>query len=94
MIRSLRELWQYRALLWNLTQRELKARYRGSALGFLWTFVNPLLLMSVYALVFGIIQKSTIPNYTYFVFVGSCRGSGSRRRWAPGPAPSVTGETS
>src|SRR5262249_62317061 len=55
MIRNLQELWQYRALLWNLTQRELKARYRGSALGFLWTFVNPLLLMAVYALVFGVI---------------------------------------
>jgi len=70
MIRNLQELWQYRALLWNLTQRELKARYRGSALGFLWTFVNPLLLMAVYALVFGIIQKNNIPFYTYFVFVG------------------------
>ena len=70
MIRNLQELWQYRALLWNLTQRELKARYRGSALGFLWTFVNPLLLMAVYALVFGVIQKSNIPHYTYFVFVG------------------------
>jgi homopolymeric O-antigen transport system permease protein len=70
MIRSLQELWQYRALLWNLTQRELKARYRGSALGFLWTFVNPLLLMGVYGLVFGIIQRNTIPHYTYFIFVG------------------------
>ena len=70
MIRNLRELWQYRALLWNLTQRELKARYRGSGLGFLWTFLNPLLLMAVYALVFGVIQKSNIPHYTYFVFVG------------------------
>ena len=70
MIKNLQELWQYRALLWNLTQRELKARYRGSALGFLWTFVNPLLLMAVYALVFGVIQKSNIPHYTYFVFVG------------------------
>jgi len=70
MIRNFQELWQYRALLWNLTQRELKARYRGSALGFLWTFVNPLLLMSVYGLVFGVIQKQTIPHYTYFVFVG------------------------
>ncbi len=70
MTKSLRELWQYRALLWNLTQRELKARYRGSALGFLWTFVNPLLLMAVYALVFGVIQKSNIPHYTYFLFVG------------------------
>ena len=70
MNRTLRELWQYRALLWNLTQRELKARYRGSGLGFLWTFLNPLLLMAVYALVFGVIQKSNIPHYTYFVFVG------------------------
>jgi lipopolysaccharide transport system permease protein len=70
MIRNFRELWQYRALLWNLTQRELKARYRGSALGFLWTFVNPLLLMAVYGLVFGIIQRSNIPHYTYFIFVG------------------------
>jgi len=70
MIRSFRELWQYRALLWNLTERELKARYRGSGLGFLWTFVNPLLLMAVYGLVFGIIQRSNIPHYTYFIFVG------------------------
>ncbi len=70
MIRNLRELWQYRALLLNLTQRELKARYRGSALGFLWTFVNPMLLMAVYALVFGIIQRSNIPHFTYFIFVG------------------------
>jgi homopolymeric O-antigen transport system permease protein len=70
MIRNLEELWQYRALLWNLTQRELKARYRGSALGFLWTFVNPLLLMGVYALVFGVIQKNSIEHYTYFLFVG------------------------
>ena len=70
MTKSLQELWQYRALLWNLTQRELKARYRGSALGFLWTLVNPLLLMAVYALVFGVIQKNSIPHYTYFLFVG------------------------
>jgi lipopolysaccharide transport system permease protein len=70
MIRNLRELWQYRALLWNLTQRELKARYRGSALGFLWTFLNPLLLMAVYGLVFGVIRHSDIRNYTYFIFVG------------------------
>ena len=70
MIRNLRELYQYRALLWSLTQRELKARYRGSVLGFLWTFLNPPLLMAVYALVFGVIQRSNIPHYTYFIFVG------------------------
>lgn len=70
MIRNLRELYQYRALLWSLTQRELKARYRGSVLGFLWTFLNPTLLMLVYALVFGIYMKNNIPHYTYFMFVG------------------------
>ena len=70
MIRNLRELWQYRGLLLNLTQRELKARYRGSALGFLWTFVNPMLLMAVYAMVFGVIQRNSIPHFTYFIFVG------------------------
>src|SRR5271165_3142287 len=70
MIQNFRELWQYRALLWNLTQRELKARYRGSALGFFWTFLNPLLLMAVYGLVFGVIQRNKIQHYTYFIFVG------------------------
>lgn len=70
MIRNLRELYQYRALLWSLTQRELKARYRGSVLGFFWTFLNPTLLMLVYALVFGIYMKNSIPHYTYFMFVG------------------------
>jgi lipopolysaccharide transport system permease protein len=70
MIRNLRELYQYRALLWSLTLRELKARYRGSVLGFFWTFLNPTLLMLVYTLVFSRNLKQEIPHYTYFVFVG------------------------
>ncbi len=70
MIRNLRELHQYRALLWSLTQRELKARYRGSVLGFLWTFLNPTLLMLVYALVFKFYMRNSMENYTYFMFVG------------------------
>lgn len=70
MIRNLRELYQYRALLWSLTQRDLAARYRGSVLGFLWTFLNPTLLMLVYALIFGKLMKQAIPNYTFFMFVG------------------------
>jgi lipopolysaccharide transport system permease protein len=70
MIRNLRELYQYRALLWSLTQRELKARYRGSVLGFLWTFLNPTLLMLVYALVFDVYMHNAIEHYTYFMFVG------------------------
>lgn len=70
MVRHFRELYQYRGLLLSLVQRELKARYRGSVLGFFWTFLNPTLQMLVYALLFGVILKSDIPNYPYFMFVG------------------------
>lgn len=70
MIRNLRELHQYRALLWSLTLRELKARYRGSVLGFLWTFLNPTLLMLVYALIFSVYMRSSMEYYTYFLFIG------------------------
>jgi lipopolysaccharide transport system permease protein len=69
MLRNLRELYQYRALLWSLTTRELKARYRASVLGFLWTFLNPTLNMMVYALVFGFLLKSGQPAYSYFLFI-------------------------
>jgi lipopolysaccharide transport system permease protein len=70
MVRNLRELYQYRALLWSLTQRELKARYRGSVLGFLWTFLNPTLLMLVYALVFQVYMRQAMRHYLFFMFVG------------------------
>lgn len=49
---------RFRGLLVTLTQRELQARYRGSALGFLWSLVNPLLLTGVYSLVFGWVLTS------------------------------------
>ncbi len=70
MFRNLRELYQYRALLWSLTVRELKARYRASVLGFLWTFLNPTLNMAVYAVVFGYLLKQAQPAYPYFLFIG------------------------
>lgn len=70
MIRHFRELYQYRGLLLSLVQRELKARYRGSMLGFLWTFLNPTLYMLVYVLVFGVFMKNRVENYPYFMFVG------------------------
>ncbi|MFQ5527881.1 MAG: ABC transporter permease [Thermoanaerobaculia bacterium] len=47
-----RRLLQYRSLLYTLVARELKARYRGSFLGFFWSLVNPLLLLAVYSFVF------------------------------------------
>ncbi|MFZ5446903.1 MAG: ABC transporter permease [Myxococcota bacterium] len=70
MIRNLTELYQYRALLLALSMRELKARYRASVLGFLWTFLNPTLNMLVYVLVFGVLMRSAVKNYPYYLFSG------------------------
>jgi lipopolysaccharide transport system permease protein len=70
MFRNLREIYQYRGLLLSLTQRELKARYRNSVLGFLWTFLNPMLQMAVYTLLFSVYMRQKLEAYTYFVFVG------------------------
>ncbi|XXF80647.1 ABC transporter permease [Myxococcaceae bacterium GXIMD 01537] len=70
MLRNFRELYQYRALLLSLVQRELKARYRGSVLGFFWTFLNPTLHMLVYALLFSVYMRQNLKHYTYFMFVG------------------------
>ena len=52
MLANLIRLFRYRGLVRILVARELKARYRGSVLGFFWSFVNPLLLLLVYSFVF------------------------------------------
>ncbi len=70
MKRYLIELIQYRELLWNLTLTELKLRYRNSALGFLWTILNPLFYLLILAIVFSKIMRFQIPNYTIFLFAG------------------------
>lgn len=65
-----RELYRYRVLIEVLIRRELKARYRGTALGFLWSFVNPLVLMGLYVLVFSVYLRVDMPNYPAFVLSG------------------------
>ena len=71
MFKNFKELYQYRALLWALVVRHLATRYRGSALGFLWSILNPLCLMSVYLLVFKYyIRFDQVQNYTVFMFCG------------------------
>jgi homopolymeric O-antigen transport system permease protein len=57
MFRAVAQLFRFRGLLATLTARELKARYRGSVLGFLWSLVNPLLLLAVYTFVFSVVFK-------------------------------------
>ncbi len=81
MIRHFRELYQYRGLLLSLVQRELKARYRGSVLGFFWTFLNPMLHMLVYWLLFDVMSKNQVASTTRSSCSwGCCRGSGSPPR--------------
>jgi ABC-type polysaccharide/polyol phosphate export permease len=70
MIAQLVTLVRYRALIESLVSRELKARYRGSVLGFLWSFVNPLLLLLTYTFVFTIILPNRQPDIQpYFIFL-------------------------
>lgn len=71
MMRNLVELWRYRSLVAALVSRHLNARYRGSILGFIWSFLNPLCLLGVYLLVFKFyIRFSQVEHYTLFMFTG------------------------
>ncbi len=58
MFHNLSQLVRYRPLIQSLVARELKARYRGSVLGFFWSFINPLLLLLVYSFVFSVVLKN------------------------------------
>ena len=70
MAGHLADLYRYRTLIGTLVLRELRARYRGSFLGFLWSFLNPLLLMLVYALVFSVYLRVPMEGYAVFLFSG------------------------
>lgn len=68
-MKLLRELYDYREMIFSLVQRDLKGRYKGSLLGFLWTFLNPLLQLCVYTLVFSVIMRNGIEDFYLFLFV-------------------------
>ena len=68
-MKLMKELYAYREMIYMLVRRDLRGRYKGSALGFLWTFLNPLLQLSVYTVVFSVIMRSGIERYYLFLFV-------------------------
>jgi homopolymeric O-antigen transport system permease protein len=74
LLAHLHQLFRYRALIQSLVARELKARYRGSVLGFFWSFVNPLLLLLVYTFVFTVVLPAAHPPdlqpFALFMFCG------------------------
>ena len=73
MLSNLANLFRYRGLIQSLVARELKARYRGSVFGFLWSFINPLLLLLIYSFVFTYVlpnQVEGVQPYALFMFCG------------------------
>ena len=72
------EIWTYRNLIYNLAQRELRARYKKSLLGWLWSLINPAAMLGIYTLVFGVFFKTEPPlagnghtkSYGLYLFAG------------------------
>lgn len=65
-----KELYEYRQMIYSLVKKDLRGRYKGSVLGFLWTFVNPLLQLLVYSVVFSLVMRiANVEKYYLFLFV-------------------------
>ena len=65
-----KELYQYRELLKTNVHKEIRGKYKGSILGVLWSFLNPLLMVAVYAIVFPYLMRMTQDNYLVFLITG------------------------
>lgn len=70
MFSKMKEIYNYREMIYSLIKRELRGKYKASVLGFVWTFINPLFQMIVYTIVFSFIMRSGIENFAIFLFVG------------------------
>lgn len=66
---DLKELWAYRELLWVLTLRDIKVRYKQTVLGFAWAIIQPVMTMIVFSIFFGGLAKMPSDGYPYPVFV-------------------------
>jgi ABC-2 type transport system permease protein len=65
-----RDIYRYRELLVNLVRKDLKVRYKSSVLGFLWSLLNPAMLLLVYYLVFEVLLGSGIPRFPIYLLSG------------------------
>jgi len=69
MMTLIKNLYQYRELLKTNIQKEIRGKYKGAWLGVIWSFLNPLLMLAVYAFIFPLIMGRDIPNYPIFLMV-------------------------
>ncbi len=67
MFADIKKLFSYRELLFSLTKKELKVKYRGSVLGFFWSLLNPILTMLVYSFVFSIVLRGGVKEFAIFL---------------------------
>ena len=58
------------ALVSQLVRKDLKVKYQGSSLGFVWSLANPILLLAVYTFVFAVVFKSAVPQFGFFLMSG------------------------
>ena len=65
-----RDIFRYRELLINLVRKDLKVRYKSSVLGFLWSLLNPAMLLIVYYFVFSVLLGSGIPRFPIYLLSG------------------------
>ena len=70
VIQHLGSLWSYRELLANLVRKELKVRYKGSSLGFVWSLLNPAMYLVVFYVAFQLVLKAGIPSFAIFILTG------------------------
>lgn len=66
----IKELYDYRELLKTNIKKEIRGKYKGSLLGVLWSFINPLLQVLVYAIVFPYLMRGTSDNYLVYLITG------------------------
>lgn len=68
MIKRIQGIWEFKYLIYNLVLRDLKVKYKGTTLGFLWSLLNPLLMLAVYTIVFKYLIGPKVENFTIFLF--------------------------
>ena len=70
MIQRIKNIYAYRDMIYSLVRRELRGRYKGSVLGFLWTYINPLCQVIVYSAVFSVIFRVEIEKFYLYLIIG------------------------
>lgn len=70
MLQRIKNIYAYRDMIYSLVRRELRGRYKGSVLGFLWTYINPLCQVIVYSAVFSVIFRVQIEKFYLYMTIG------------------------